>query len=142
MVLVLYKNLYHSVSVKSFQYKHLKHLFHAFLLRFVLFLLHVNNNLKDDVVFILDWALTKSDKISPCLVRKLEKENPNAFVSLLTETYKGYYSRPDIRQKFGLSKKPVHPSGYLVVSESNDYLAQITDTVRARGPIYRDPTGG
>ena len=57
-----------------------------------------NNNLKDDVVFILDWALTKADKISPCLVRKLEKENPNAFVSLLTETYKGYYSRPDIRQ--------------------------------------------
>ena len=101
-----------------------------------------NNNLKDDVVFILDWALTKADKISPCLVRKLEKENPNAFVSLLTETYKGYYSRPDIRQKFGLSKKPVHPFGYLVVSESNDYLAQITDTVRARGPIYRDPTGG
>ena len=32
-----------------------------------------NNNLKDDVVFILDWALTKADKISPCLVRKLEK---------------------------------------------------------------------
>ena len=61
---------------------------------------------------------------------------------MLTETYKGYYSRPDIRQKFGLSKKPVHPSGYLVVSESNDYLALITDTVRARGPIYRDPTGG
>ena len=48
----------------------------------------------------------------------------------------------DLVVKFGLSKKPVHPSGYLVVSESNDYLAQITDTVRARGPIYRDPTGG
>ena len=98
--------------------------------------------LQDDIKLVLKWVISKADKISPCLVRKLEKENPNAFVSLLTETYKGYYSRPDIRQKFGLSKKPVHPSGYLVVSESNDYLAQITDTVRARGPIYRDPTGG
>ena len=31
-----------------------------------------NQNLKDDVVFILDWTLAKADKISPCLVRKLE----------------------------------------------------------------------
>ena len=100
-----------------------------------------NHNLKDDVVFILDWTFAKADKISPCLVRKLEKENPKAFGSLLTETYKGYYSRSDIRYKLGLSEKPVHPSGYLVISESNDYLAQITDTVRARGPTYRDPTG-
>ena len=82
------------------------------------------------------------DKISPCLVRKLEKENPNAFVSLLTETYKGYYSRPDIRYKLGLSEKPVHPSGYLVESENNDYLSQMTHTVKARGLVYRDPTGG
>ena len=99
-------------------------------------------NFKDDIIFILDWTLSKADKISPCLVRKLEKENPKAFGSLLTETYKGYYSRPDIRHKLGLSKKPVHPSGYLVESENNDYLAQITNTVRARGPVYRDPTGG
>ena len=101
-----------------------------------------NHNLKDDVVFILDWTLAKADKISPCLVRKLEKENPKAFGSLLTETYKGYYSRPDIRHKLGLSKEPVHPSGYLVESENNDYLAKITNTVRDRGPVYRDPTGG
>ncbi len=101
-----------------------------------------NNNLKLDIVFILNRTLAKADKISPSLVRKLQKENPKAFGSLLTETYKGYYSRPDIRHKFGLSKKAVHPSGYLVISENDDYLLQMTDTVRARGPVYRDPTGG
>ena len=31
---------------------------------------------------------------------------------------------------------------YEVKSESNEYLKELTENVRARGTVYRDPTGG
>ena len=98
--------------------------------------------LQDDIKLVLTWVISKADKISPYLVREIEQIHPNAFSSLITETYKGYYSRPDIRKKLYLSEKPVHPFGYEVKSESNEYLKELTENVRARGTVYRDPTGG
>ena len=98
--------------------------------------------LQDDIKLVLTWVISKADKISPYLVREIEIIHPKAFGSLITETYKGYYSRPDIRKKLYLSEKPVHPFGYEVKSESNEYLKELTENVRARGTVYRDPTGG
>lgn len=98
--------------------------------------------LQDDIKLVLTWVISKADKISPYLVREIELIHPNAFGSLITETYKGYYSRPDIRKKLYLSEKPVHPFGYEVKSESDEYLKELTDAVRSRGTVYRDPTGG
>ena len=98
--------------------------------------------LQDDIKLVLKWVISKADKISPYLVREIELIHPKAFGSLITETYKGYYSRSDIRKKLDLSEKPVHPFGYEVKSESNEYLKELTENVRARGTVYRDPTGG
>ena len=53
-------------------------------------------------------------KVTPDLVRKLEAQSPAAFQMLLTETYKGYYSRPDIRVKFGVGAHPVHRTAMLL----------------------------
>lgn len=97
---------------------------------------------QDDIKLVLEFVISKADKVSPYLVREMERLHPRAFGSLLTETYKGYYSRPDIRKKLDLSEKPVHPFGYEVKSESNEYLKELTENVRARGTVYRDPTGG
>lgn len=98
--------------------------------------------LQDDIKLVLKFVISKADMVSPYLVREIELIHPNAFGSLITETYKGYYSRPDIRKKLDLSEKPVHPFGYEVKSESNEYLKELTENVRARGTVYRDPTGG
>ena len=98
--------------------------------------------LQDDIKLVLEFVISKADKVSPYLVREMERLHPRAFGSLLTETYKGYYSRPDIRKKLYLSEKPVHPFGYEVKSESNEYLKELTENVRARGTVYRDPRGG
>ncbi|PQM68701.1 MAG: hypothetical protein CML70_05650 [Rhodobacterales bacterium] len=98
--------------------------------------------LQDDIKLVLEFVISKADKVSPYLVREMERLHPRAFGSLLTETYKGYYSRSDIRKKLDLSEKPVHPFGYEVKSESNEYLKELTENVRARGTVYRDPTGG
>ena len=98
--------------------------------------------LQDDIKLVLEFVISKADKVSPYLVREMERLHPRAFGSLLTETYKGYYSRSYIRKKLALSEKPVHPFGYEVKSESNEYLKELTENVRARGTVYRDPTGG
>ena len=83
--------------------------------------------LQDDIKLVLKFVISKADMVSPYLVREIELSHPNAFGSLLTETYKGYYSRPDIRKKLYLSEKPVHPFGYEVKSESNKYLKELTE---------------
>ena len=98
--------------------------------------------LQDEIKLALKFVISKADKVSPYLVREMERLHPRAFGLLLTETYKGYYSRPDIRKKLDLSEKPVHPFGYEVKSESDEFLKELTDTVSARGTVYRDPTGG
>ena len=55
--------------------------------------------LQDDIKLVLEFVISKADKVSPYLVREMERLHPRAFGSLLTETYKGYYSRSDIRKK-------------------------------------------
>ena len=72
------------------------------------------------------------------VLNKLEAQSPAAFQMLLTETYKGYYSRPDIRVKFGVGAHPVHPDGYAVEHETPEFLAELTAPVLARGRIFRD----
>ena len=73
------------------------------------------------------------------IVRRIESSLPLDFNRLLTETYKGYYSRADIRGTLGVGEHPVHPTGYRVEPESAGYLQQLTAPVRARGACYRDP---
>lgn len=79
--------------------------------------------------------------MSPDTVRQLERDLPEAFQELLVATYKGYYSRPEARGFVGVGTQPVHPKGYEVARESAEFMADLTAPVRARGPIYRDPTG-
>ena len=95
---------------------------------------------KAQIGTLLSQAQSRADEISPNLVRRLEKEEPEAFTALLTETYKGYYSRPDMRAKVGIGAHPVHPLGYAVDSENYEFMEELTAPVRARGPIYRDPS--
>lgn len=73
-------------------------------------------------------------------VREIEAALPEAFGILLAETYKGYYSRPDMRAHVGVGAHPVHPDGYEVEAESEELLAELTAPVRGRGACYRDPT--
>ncbi|WP_299664476.1 hypothetical protein [uncultured Ruegeria sp.] len=100
-----------------------------------------NPALKSALVTLLTRAGNMADGISPCTVRQLETAMPEEFRLLLTETYKGYYSRPDMRAKVGVGSHPVHPAGYEVASESPALLSELTAPVRARGPVFRDPTG-
>lgn len=101
-----------------------------------------NPALNRALVTLLTHAGELADGITPHTVRQLESEWPEAFNLVLTETYKGYYSRPDMRAKVGVGSHPVHPAGYEVVSESAALLSELTAPVRARGPVFRDPTGG
>lgn len=104
----------------------------------------VNDARVQNAVSILLRKATGSGSVTPELVRTLEAAEPTAFFALLIETYKGYYSRPDMRQKVGVGAHPVHPRGYDVPRESDALLASLTAPVRERGRIYRDPakTGG
>ena len=95
----------------------------------------------DQVTALLNLVQGLSDGISPHLVRQLENELPQSFQALVIETYKGYYSRPDIRTKLGIGEHPVHPRGYDVSPETPEMLDRLTAPVTARGAIYRDPTG-
>ncbi len=101
-----------------------------------------NPALNSALVTLIARAGELADGITPHTVRQLETELPEAFNLLLTETYKGYYSRPDMRAKLGVGSDPVHPAGYEVVRETPELLNKLTAPVRARGPLFRDPTGG
>ena len=90
---------------------------------------------------LLRLAADMADEVTTDLVRQLEAKAPGDFNKLLTETYKGYYSRPDIRAKFGVGAHPVHPQGYDVERESAEMLAELTAPVVARGPLFRDVPG-
>ena len=90
---------------------------------------------------LLRLATDMADKVTTDLVRQLEKQAPDDFQMLLTETYKGYYSRPDMRVKFGVGAHPVHPQGYDVERESAEILTELTAPVVARGPVFRDLPG-
>ena len=71
------------------------------------------------------------------VIRQLEQAELVSFGALLRHTYMGYYSRPDIRALFGPSESPVHPDGYDVSRESPELMAELTEPVRRRGPLYR-----
>lgn len=88
---------------------------------------------------LLARASELADGIDPDAICQLERTMPIEFAELLTETYKGYYSRPDMRAKVGVGAHPVHPSGYEVDQESAEFLDSLIEPVRARGPFYRDP---
>ena len=81
-----------------------------------------------------------ADGVSSNAVGELETEFPAEFLALLSMTYMGYYSRPDIRAVVGVGAHPVHPKGYEVVPETPEFMDELTAPVRARGPCYRDPT--
>ncbi|WP_372572272.1 gluconate 2-dehydrogenase subunit 3 family protein [Ruegeria jejuensis] len=89
------------------------------------------------IAALLDRAGELAGNITPNVVRQLESEQPEAFRALLVETYKGYYSRAEIRPLVGVGAHPVHPLGYDVAPESAEDLAALTAPVRARGPLYR-----
>ncbi len=93
------------------------------------------------VRMLLTRASGLAGGVTPGNVRQMEARAPDAFRALLTETYKGYYSRPDMRAKVGVGAHPVHPNGYAVQPEDQALLEALTAPVRARGPIFRDPTG-
>ena len=59
---------------------------------------------RTQITALLNMAQTATAGVSAELVRQLEAEHPDAFTALLTETYKGYYSRPDMRAKFGVGR--------------------------------------
>ena len=79
--------------------------------------------------------------ITPNAARQLESELPDEFNKLVVTTYMGYYSRSDIRALLGVGAHPVHPKGYEVVREAPELMVELTAPVRARGPVFRDPTG-
>ncbi|MGC3940719.1 hypothetical protein ACOTTU_23205 [Roseobacter sp. EG26] len=101
-----------------------------------------NAAFKVQVYSLLRHAQTLADGVTTDLVRQLEQDQPDAFAAFLTETYKGYYSRPDMRAKVGVGAHPVHPLGYDVARETPELMDKLTAPVRARGPVFRNPTGG
>lgn len=100
-----------------------------------------NESFRDSVDTLLRRANELAGEVTPAFVRQLETELPAAFTALLTETYKGYYSRPDMRAKVGVGAHPVHPEGYDVARETPQLMDELTASVRMRGPIFRDQTG-
>ncbi len=95
-------------------------------------------SLRESISVLLKQAMSRTCDVTYDQVRQLESENPKAFTDLLRLTYMGYYSRPDIRSKVGVGEWPVHPKGYDVPRDPPDLIAELTEPVRARGPIYRD----
>ncbi|MDE0523849.1 MAG: hypothetical protein OXH79_18035 [Boseongicola sp.] len=89
---------------------------------------------------LLARASELTDGIDSDAIRRLEQSMPIEFAELLTESYKGYYSRPDMRAKVGVGAHPAHPSGYEVAQESAEFMGSLIEPVRARGPFYRDPS--
>lgn len=101
-----------------------------------------DDDLDASITALLGLAGLSAEAITPALVGDLEAKLPGPFAQLLAETYKGYYSRADMRAKVGIAAHPVHPAGYIVARERPELMAELTAPVRARGPVFRDPTGG
>ncbi len=80
-------------------------------------------------------ALALADQTA--LVSWLQQTHADHFEVLLSNTYMGYYSRPDTRELLGLSALPTQPNGYAVPLESREEISALTRTVRERGPCYR-----
>lgn len=98
--------------------------------------------LKRAIKAIMTAAANKGGEVTTETVRELEFGDPEAFGLLLSETYKAYYSRSDMREKVGVGAHPVHPDGYEVAPEDPALIGSLVAPVRERGPVYRDPTDG
>ena len=94
---------------------------------------------RTQITALLNMAQAATDGVSAELVRQLEAEHPDAFTALLTETYKGYYSRPDMRAKFGVGAHPVHPLGYDVPPESPELMETLTAPGARTGAHFPRP---
>ncbi len=93
--------------------------------------------IRDALTKATDLVTGHDGHVDADVVRQLEQEVPASFNALLCETYKGYYSRGDIRGLLGLSPKPVHPDGYEVPEQDLDEIKALTEPVRRRGRCYR-----
>ena len=89
---------------------------------------------------LLERASLLERDLPPEAVRRLEAELPDAFGRILVETYKGYYGRPDMRAKMGAGAEPAHPGGHDVAPETAETIDALVAPVRARGPVWRDPS--
>jgi hypothetical protein len=85
-----------------------------------------------------DACQKRGEPMDAALVQQLELEMPDAFATLLRLTYMGYYSQADVRAALGLSAAPVHPKGYDVASESEAFIADLVEPVKARGGMFRE----
>ncbi len=85
-------------------------------------------------------ARSTESRVSSEMVAHIESNDAANFNVLLSLTYKGYYSRPEIRSLVGLESWPVHPKGYDVPVEPADMINKLTAPVKERGPMYRDST--
>lgn len=86
---------------------------------------------------LLENAAKLNGSVDAELVAKIESDDTANFNVLLSLTYKGYYSQPEIRSLVGLESWPVHPKGYEVPFESSDLIGKLTAPVIERGPMYR-----
>ena len=100
-----------------------------------------NGTFSDVLRIILDSIPDAACDIRPEAVHELERARPEPFRALLTETYKAYYSRPEMRSKVGIGDHPPHPRGYDVAEETEEFLNDLTSPVRERGPAYRGGGG-
>jgi len=67
------------------------------------------------------------------VLREVERAHPDAFDALVGHTYAGYYSRPDVVTRLGLTPGPVHPRGHRIAPAELPDLTRVT----SRGPLYR-----
>lgn len=72
------------------------------------------------------------------VLRDVETDIPVDFGTLVQLTYMGYYSRPEVRSMFGVGAHAVHPKGYDVPRESDEFMESLTAPVLARGKFFRD----
>ena len=88
---------------------------------------------------LLSHAAQLNTDVNVEMVEAIEAGNTEHFTLLLTLTYMGYYSRPEIRSTVGVGSWPVHPKGYEVPLEPTDMIKKLTAPVSERGAMYRNP---
>lgn len=67
-------------------------------------------------------------------LRKVESDRPDFFVALVANTYRGYYSNPQVLKLLGLEVTPPQPIGY----ELEPFDPALLTKVKKRGKVYRD----
>jgi hypothetical protein len=72
------------------------------------------------------------------LLKELETEEPEFFLTFIKYTYMGYYTHPTIPPYFGLSKKPPQPEGYELPLDKPEHLTRLIEPVINRGICYKE----